>query len=49
LPQHRRLRLAADGSAILLAGLKVIAWYFLSLDMFRSEATDTRTGSRSAS
>ena len=39
------LRLAADGSAILLAGSKVIAWYFLSLDMFRSEATDTRMGS----
>src|ERR1700716_3998087 len=44
LPQHRRLRLAADGSAILLAGLKVIAWYFLSPDMLRSEGTDTRTG-----
>jgi hypothetical protein len=29
--------------------LKVIAWYFLSLDMFRSEATDTRMGSGSAS
>jgi hypothetical protein len=46
---HRRLRLAADGSAILLAGLMVIAWYFLSLAMFRSEATDTRMGSGSAS
>jgi hypothetical protein len=29
--------------------LKVIAWYFLSPDMLRSEATDTRTGSGSAS
>ena len=45
----QRLRLAADASAILLAGLKVLAWYFLSPDMFRSEATDTRTGSGSAS
>jgi hypothetical protein len=42
---HRRLRLAADASAILLAALKVLAWYFLSPDMFRSETTDTRTGS----
>ena len=45
----QRLRLAADASPILLAGLKVLAWYFLSPDMFRSEATDTRTGSGSAS
>jgi hypothetical protein len=29
--------------------LKVIARYFLSPDMFRSEATDTRIGSDSAS
>jgi hypothetical protein len=28
--------------------LKVIACYFLSPDMFRSETTDTRTGSGSA-
>jgi hypothetical protein len=35
----RRLRLAADASAILLAGLKALAWYFLSPDMFRSETT----------
>jgi len=26
--------------------LKVFAWYFLSPDMFRSEATDTQMGSR---
>ncbi|MFZ2077518.1 MAG: hypothetical protein WAV38_12885, partial [Xanthobacteraceae bacterium] len=45
---HRRLRLAADASAILLEGLKALAWYFLSPDMFRSEATDTRMGSGSA-
>jgi hypothetical protein len=48
LRRHRRLRLAADASAILLEGLKVLAWYFLSPDMFRSEATDTRMGSGSA-
>jgi hypothetical protein len=29
--------------------LKVLAWYFLSPDIFRSEATDTRMGSGSAS
>src|SRR4029077_13877999 len=34
---------------ILLAALKVLAWYFLSPDMFRSEATDTLMGSGSAS
>ena len=45
----QRLRLAADASPILLAGLKVLAWYFLSPDIVRSEATDTRTGSGSAS
>jgi hypothetical protein len=44
--RHRRLRLAADASAILLEGLKVLAWYFLSPDMVRSEATDTRMGFR---
>jgi hypothetical protein len=49
LRRHQRLRLAADASAILLAGLKVIACYFLSPDMFRSEATDTLMGSGSAS
>src|SRR5437763_15253535 len=48
LRRHRRLRLAADASAILLAALKVLAWYFLSPDMFQSETTDTRTGSRLA-
>jgi hypothetical protein len=41
--RHQRLRLAADASAILLAALKVVAWYFPSPDMFRSEATDTLT------
>ncbi len=45
---HPRLRLAADASATLLPELKVLAWYFLSPDMFRSEATDTRMGSGSA-
>jgi hypothetical protein len=45
LRRHRRLRLAADASAILLAELQVLAWYFLSPDMLRSEHTDTRTGS----
>src|SRR5438445_10789128 len=45
LRRHQRLRLAADASAILLAGLKALAWYFLSPDMFRSEATDTLMGS----
>jgi len=44
LRRHRRLHLAANASAILLAGLKVLAWYFLSPDMFRSEATETRLG-----
>jgi hypothetical protein len=29
--------------------LKILAWYFLSPDMFRSETTDTRMGSSSAS
>jgi hypothetical protein len=29
-------------STFLLVGLKVVAWYFLSPDLFRSEATDTR-------
>jgi hypothetical protein len=29
--------------------LKVLAWYFLSPDMFRSEAPDTLMGSGSAS
>ena len=46
LPRRRRLRLAADASAILLGGWKVFAWYILSPDMFRSEATDTRMGFR---
>ena len=49
---HRRIELcwfAADASPILLARLKVLAWYFLSPDIVRSEATDTRTGSGSAS
>jgi len=31
-----------------LPALKALAWYFLSPDMFRSEATDTRMGSGSA-
>jgi hypothetical protein len=43
---HRRLRLAADASAMLLEGLKVVAWYFLSPDMFRNEAAGTRLGFR---
>jgi hypothetical protein len=38
-----------DASAFLLAALKVVAWYFPSPDMFRSESTDTLTGSGSAS
>jgi hypothetical protein len=42
LQRHRRLHLAADASTILLEELKVFAWYILSPDMFRSEATDTR-------
>jgi hypothetical protein len=29
--------------------LKVLAWYFLSPDIFRSEVTDTRMGAGSAS
>jgi hypothetical protein len=37
----------ADVSAILLEGLKAVAWYLLSRDMFRSEATGT-AGSRLA-
>jgi hypothetical protein len=45
LRPHLRLRLAADALAIRLAGLRVFAWYFLSPDMFRSETTDTWTGS----
>jgi hypothetical protein len=45
LRRHRRLRLAADGSAILPERLKVIAWYFLSRDTFQSDATDTGMGS----
>jgi hypothetical protein len=48
LRRHQRLRLAADASTILLEGLKVFAWYLLSPDMFRSEATDTWMGSGSA-
>jgi hypothetical protein len=48
LQRHRRLRLAADASAILLAELQVLAWHFLSPDMLRSEDTDTRMGSGSA-
>jgi hypothetical protein len=38
-----------DASAILLAALKVLAWYFLSPDMLASEDTDTLTGSGSKS
>jgi hypothetical protein len=45
LRRHQRLRLAADASAILLPALKVLAWYFLSPDIFRSDATETRRGS----
>src|SRR6266478_6347177 len=41
LRRHQRLRPAADASAILLAALKVLAWYFLSPEMFRSETTNT--------
>jgi hypothetical protein len=46
---HRRLRLAVNVSALLLGGLKAFARYFLSPDMFWSEATDTQMGSDSAS
>src|SRR6476660_8567647 len=38
LRRHRRRLLAADGSATLLEELKVFAWYFLSPELFRSEA-----------
>jgi hypothetical protein len=37
---------AGDASAILLRGLKELAWYLLSPDMFRSDVTDTRMGFR---
>src|SRR5438105_11472929 len=47
LRRHQRLRLAADALAILLAALKVVAWYFPSPDIFRSETTDTLTDSGS--
>ena len=40
--------LQQTAQAIFLEGLKALAWYFLSPDMFRSEATDTRMGSGSA-
>lgn len=40
-----RCAFAADVSALLLEGLKAVAWRILSPDMFRSEATQTRTGS----
>jgi hypothetical protein len=36
--RHQRLRLAADASAILLAALKVVAWYFPAPDMFGARA-----------
>src|ERR1700730_2651329 len=49
LRPHRRRLLAANASATLLEELKVLAWYFLSPDTFRSEVTDTRMGSGSAS
>jgi hypothetical protein len=39
--RRRRLRLAADASAILLAGLKALARCFLSPNMFRSEGNGT--------
>jgi hypothetical protein len=42
------LHLAADASTSLLEGLKVLAWYILSPDMFPSEAADTWMGSGSA-
>src|ERR1700730_3334699 len=42
LRRHRRRLLAANASATLLEELKVLAWYFLSPDTFRSEVTDTR-------
>jgi hypothetical protein len=41
LRRHQRLRLAADASAILLAALKVLAWYFLSPDMFSERGQRT--------
>jgi hypothetical protein len=44
---RRQLHLAADASAILLEGLKALAWYFLSPDMLRSEAAEIRMDSGS--